>query len=303
MTAKRLQIISLMLAIALLMGGCGRSAAPPPPSYPSINVYVQEPLSLASLPLAVAQKLGLYANQHIRVKWVSHPQNASLWVETAGRHYPILGLVAQKPDAVLVAPRSDPHFRLRSLNHMPVAYSSGAMPWLPIISSIFKVHRVVPSSLDTIPIKQMAAVWRDYELPWAVVTLSEWQTLQKEDPKTSVLAWMGGATGPIPAIVITGKSPLALPFVSAVNLALWYINTSSARAVAPLAQNANIPITREIELIRLSQKYQLWPATVVVSRSVYQRQVSLLGVQSSWPSYDNAVNRTVSNEAINRLPG
>jgi hypothetical protein len=250
----------------------------------------------------VAQKLGLYANQHIRVKWVSQPKNASLWVETAGTRYPIVGLVAQKPDAVLVAPRSDPHFRLRSLNHMPVAYSSEVRPWLPILTAIFKAHHVVPSNLDALSIRQMTAVWRDYELPWAIVTLSEWQVLQKEDPKTSVLAWIGGATGPIPALVIEGKSPLALPFVSAVNLALWYINTTSARVVTSLVQNPTIPSTREAKLIHLSQTYQMWPATVVLPRSLYQRQVNLLGVQSLWPSYDLAVNRIVANEAINRLP-
>ncbi len=302
MISKRLQGTSLMLTMALMMSGCGRSTAPPPPSYPSIKVYVQEPFSLPSLPLTVAQKLGLYANQHIIVKWVSHPLNASLWVETAGSRYPILGVVAQKPDAVLVAPRSDPHFRLHSLNHMPIAYSSAALPWLAVISSIFKAHHVVPSNLDAIPINHLTAVWRSYELPWAVVTLSEWQILQKEDPKTSVLAWMGGSTGPIPAIVIVGKSPLALPFLSAVNLALWYINTSSPRAVASLVQNTNIPSTREIKLIRLGQRYQMWPATIVLSRSLYQRQVSLLEVQSTWPSYDIAVNRAVASEALNRLP-
>lgn len=299
---RRIFALAMGLVALTIFAACGTPPSPPPPTYPAIKVYVQNFSSIALLPVRIAQDLGFYQSQHVTVQWVSSPSSASLWVEGPGLHYPIDGWVTQQPDAILLAPRPDPHFRLRSLAHLPIIYCRGLDTTLPIVSAVLRAHHAIPSSLEPMSESKISSLWADHQLPWAIVSLRMWRKLTREAPSTSVLAWFGASTGAIPVNVISGNSQETLAFMSAVNLGLWYLNTTPAAQIANLLKTSQKNPGLAPPVIKMAQKHNLWPLTVVLPQSAYQRAVLLMVPSALWPSYKTSVNTKIAEEALTRLP-
>lgn len=293
-------LLKMLLCIVLscALTACGTARRPSPEvAYPVVTVYVQPSTNLSTLPLQVAQRLGLFAQQHIRVKWVRHQDEATLEVGHAQPPHPIDGLVTQKPDLVLVAPVADPHFRWRSLTHLPVFYAKGAATLEPYLKAVMAAHQVVPEELDALNFSQIMDRWQQKTLPWVVVTLQDYFQLRGAVPHSTVLAFIGASTGSVPVTVITGTSPHALAFVSAVNLALWYLHTTSPESIAQLLR-ADRPNPFLGSVVKRALHYQYWPTTVVLTPSLYQRGQRLLAPLGPWPPYTTRVDAKLAEAAL-----
>ncbi len=297
MTLRKIFTCALLSCV---LAACGTTPKPgPQASYPTVRVYVQHPQNLGMLPLRVAERLGFFSQQHINVDWVSTPNDAPLRVENAGVHYPIDGLVMEKPDLLLVSPLPDPHFRLYSLNHLPMVYARSEAAWVPYLKAVLVQHHVIPTTLTALGISQIKEHWQQNTLPWVVVSLTEYYQLRHVVPHTTILAFLGAATGPIPVTVITGVNKNALAFVSAINLALWYLYTTKPDVIASLL-SPSTPTTGRI--LAQALHYHYWPNTVVITQSLYQRGQSLFGTAKSWPSYATSVNVKLAQAALTHWP-
>ncbi len=290
--------ILLCIALSCALTACG-TATPRSPkvSYPVVRVYVQPSTTLSTLPLQVAARLGFFAQQHIQVEWVRHQDRATLQVGNGETPYPIDGFLTQKPDLVLVAPIADPHFRWRSLTHLPIFYAKHVGPLVPYLRAVLASHQVVPEAFTALNLSQITERWRQKTLPWVVVTLKDYFQLRGAVPGSTVLAFIGASTGPVPVTMITGTSPHALAFVSAVNLALWYLHTTSPESIAQLLRTDK-PDPSLGPAVKRALHYRYWPTTVVLTPPVYQRGQRLLTPSGPWPSYSIRVDAKLAEAAL-----
>lgn len=290
--------IILCLVLAFGLTACGTAVRPKPETtYPALTVYVQPSTSLSILPLQVAERLGLFAEEHIRVEWVHRQSDAALYVGTIQAGYPIDGMVTQAPDLVLIAPVADPHFRWHSLTHLPIFYARHATPLAPYLKAVMAMHHVVPEALTALSFSQIMERWRQKSLPWVVVPIQDYLRLRETAPHSTILAWLGASTGPVPVTVIGGTNSHALAFVSAVNLALWYLHTTSPESIAQLLRTDK-PDPRLGLAVQRARHYQYWPTTVVLPLSLYQRGQRLLAPSQSWPSYATSVDAKLAEAAL-----
>lgn len=294
--------VLILAALASLLSACGSVTRPhPKASYSAVAVYVQHPQSLGMLPLKVASRLGLFSQQHLQIDWVKSAQHAAIQVANIGSQYPIDALVTQRPDLVLVAPFPDPHFRLHSLTQLPIVYANSETSQVPYLKAVLSLHHVVPKPLSAMGLPQITASWRQKVLPWVVVPLVDYYQLKRVVPHTTILAFLGASTGPVPVTVITGANKNALAFVSAINLALWYLSTNKPQTIAHLVSDSGAsPFS--VPIIKQALHYQYWPTTVVLTPSLYQRGQSFLPKSSSWPNYATSVDVKLAEAALTHWP-
>lgn len=293
-----------LAAFCITLAGCGQHAQPrpAPAPYPVLTVYWTPSSPVLSIPVYLAESLHLFADQHLSVQWSTNP-GVPVSIATPSRHWPIVGLIASRPDSILVAPSPDPHFRLRTLKHLPVVYARSESSMLPIIQHALAIEQVTPSSYTALPFSHIEQLWRKNQLPFGLVNLSQLQTLKRLDPKTTVLSWLGASTGAIPTLVVTGPpGPKLVRFLTALNLALWYLHTHRVRDVQSLIQNRLSLSSRQTDqLIRQGLYYDIWPTTIVPVPADYRRGRALMsyGPQpESWPPWEQGVNATAARQAL-----
>lgn len=293
MTLSSIHLGRIRRGAILLCGGVTLSACgthtPPRTVKPGPTVWVHWSAhrSVDALALDLAVKLQLFA--HIQVK--TTPRIAPITMGAPGQHWPIVAVLSQRPDAYLVAPIPDPHFRLRALSHLPVYYSQQeAINW-PLNQRILHDQRAIGVTGHPLPFSKIQKLWKQRHLPWVIVTLRQWLTLKQSMPHSVVLAWLGASSGPIYQTVVT--APKATPHLAAVlrglDLALWYIHTTPARNVATiLSPVVHQPLAQVIEEIRIAKRQDYWPPTVVPSGPAYFRTETLW--QDKWPAYTTGVS-------------
>ena len=289
--------IATVVILAGSLSGCGgpqRQAVPP--SYPVIRVHIAPNAGLSELPLTIAQKLGFLAHEHVQVQW--RPANESgVDIGPAGSAWPLVGYLSIRPDLILVAPNPDPAFRLRSLDHLPLAASQATASERSLAEKILAMHHAHLSHWSVMPTNMIEQLWSHHHLPWVLVNLGQAQRLKTIDPSTVVLAWLGASTGPIPNWGITVKRPNIpiVQFLSALNLALWYLHTTSPKTLAQkLSGNQPNPVLAR--LIRKAQRYQYWPLTTLPDAPTYNRRRTMWN--PSWPSFTQAVDTKAARQAL-----
>ncbi len=281
------------------LSACGISFrhAKPQAQTQIITVHVNQSASVSALPFRVAERLGFFTQNRLSVVPAS-PSRAEVVIGPAGKNWPIVGYVSIRPDMVLMAPIPDPQFRLAALNHLPMLMSADLAQEKPWLEKIFAAHHATISGWTTLKPRRINALWRLHHLPWVLVTLQEAQHLRALDSKSVVLAWLGASTGPVPSWVVTSKhtGPAVAHFLNALNLALWYLNTTpAANAASDLSSAAN-NLIRSTWLIKAAQHYQYWPVTTFPNQNTYDRRRAMWN--SDWPAYQTAVNAIPADQAL-----
>ncbi len=282
---------------AATLTACGtpsqKSAQPP---WPTVKVSVNTDSSLLTLPIQIAQNLNFFSREHIRVEIVQNSV-ASLYVSHSPKVWPLLGNLASKPDLFLIAPAPDPHFRLKALNHLPLCFAANLKSDDPLIRSIMALNQTHPY-LEALSFGQIENLWKKRQLPWAIVDLSQYLRLDQQGPHSVILNWLGASTGQIPMVIIAGRSPNTVEFLRALNLALWYIHTSSPTTIAHVLNSTRQKFWRQ--QIVMGLHYDVWPPTTYISPQEYNRGRALYGLisQETWPPYYSGVDAQLSRQAF-----
>ncbi|WP_053961069.1 hypothetical protein [Sulfobacillus thermosulfidooxidans] len=283
--------------LTLTLTACGQhTPKPPQPSWPIVRVSVNVSSPFLALPLYIAQNLHLFQDEHIRVDIVS-ANHSELMIADTVKSWPVLGSLASRPDMFLVAPAPDPHFRLRVLDRLPVEYADNLHISIPLLQSIMTLNRTHPY-LETVSFRHIQNLWKQRHLPWAIVTLQQFYQLHQQDPHTVILNWLGASTGAIPALTISGHSKDSVQFLRAINLALWYIHTSSPKTIAGILSNPQEKFLPQ--QIAQGLHYGLWPVTTYISPSEYNRGRALysLSTKDTWPPYYAGVDKDLATQAL-----
>lgn len=285
------------LAISVTACGAHKHAPHSKPPTPVVRVHVADPGSIAALPFRTAEALGLFAHEHVRVQITSRAQ-AQMVVGPAGKGWPVLGYLSIRPDILLMSPIYDPQFRLAALDHLPMVSSTAINQAKPWAEKILALHHVTASTWTTMTPAQIQQLWRRRHLPWVLVGLEEAQRLRAVDPKSTVLAWLGASTGPVPNVVISGQdsTPAATRFLSALNLALWYLNTTPASKTASALNQASPGFQW---LVQSARHYQYWPSTTFPDQPAYNRRRTRFNPE--WPAFAAGVNPKPARQALARL--
>ncbi len=288
----------LALVMLTTLTGCGQKPnKTSKPSVPVIRYALNTSSSLLTLPLQIALKLHFFEDEHIQVKRVP-PLHADLAISESRPEWPVIGCVASRPDLVIASPVPDPHFRLRALNRLSVVYAANLNSSLSLVRGVMNLNRTHPS-FSSIPFRRLATLWAQHRLPWAVVSLKQFFTLRRKDPQAVILNWLGASTGPIPVVTISGQSPHSVQFLRALNLALWYLHTSSPHTITQvLAGNSSNPFLDQE--IQTGIHFDLWPQTTLVSPQEYNRGRALYGLGNPevWPPFFSGVNTQLSRQAL-----
>ncbi len=288
----------LVIGLLAVFTGCGQiSHKAAESSFPVVRYALNTSSTLAALPLQVALKLHLFQNERIQPK-ISARAKANLVVSESNPSWPLIGYLGSRPDLLIISPGPDPHFRLRVLNHLPVVYAANLRPYLGLIHGVMNLNRTDPS-FHSAPFRHLETLWKEHRLPWAMVSLSQYFALRQKDPHSVILNWLGASTGPIPVITISGHSTHSVQFLRALNLALWYIHTSSPEQIAHVVGDN----PRDLVLTQAIQKamhFDLWPETTLISPQEYNRGRALygLGTRDIWPPYFAGVNAKLSRQAL-----
>ncbi len=286
------------MAATLALTGCGQRT-PSPSAHrhdPVLTLHISVPGTLAATPVKVAQTLGFFRQEHLNVHDVAH--HAELRVELAGSGWPIDGYLGMRPDVVLVSPIPDPHFRLAALNHLPMVITPAVAAVEPLAVKILTAHHATVSRWSTMPYAQVKSLWKDHHLPWALVSLQQAAELQSIDSGTVILAWLGASTGPIPQVVVAGEAPHAelVHFLRALNLALWYLNTTPAAQVSHILFPSPQGAAAVTQVLSAARHYQYWPVTTFPDSQSFQR--ARTDWFPTWPSYGQAVHPAAGRQAL-----
>lgn len=290
--------IPAILAATLALTGCGqRRPSPRAKRHDAVlTLHISVPGTLAATPVKVAQALGFFHQEHLDVQEV--PRNAELTVELAGSRWPIDGYLGMRPDVVLVSPIPDPHFRLSALNHLPMVITPAVAAVQPMAAKILMAHHAAASRWSTMSYAQMKSLWKNHHLPWALVSLQQAAELQSINSGTVILAWLGASTGPIPHVVVAGEAPKAqlVHFLRALNLALWYLNTTPAAQVSQMLSPSPQGTAAFTQVLSAARHYQYWPATTFPDSQSFQR--ARTDWFPTWPSYTEAVHPAAGRQAL-----
>lgn len=297
------KLFSLATILSTTVVGCGPSQQPKNLThYPTVTVSVRSTTSLSSMPVVAALKMGFFGQEHIHVV-LSPGQKANIEIRAAGKKWPIQGVIMQRPDAFLVAPTPDPHFRLRSLNNLPLFYAKSQAGNLPFIEAVLDLHAIQFASLHPLSTDDAVRLIAHRELPWAIMSLKHWQHVRQKNPMASILSWYGASTGPIPVDVVTSSSPYTPRFLAAINMALWYLHTTSPRKINT-ALYGNHSRT-ETQIIAQAQQYGFWPQSVYPYQKLYERGRHLMSLSHTsslfWPQYSQGVQSEAANQAFSLL--
>lgn len=300
---QRIVIVTLlMIALILtLAAGCGPSSPKPPKNALSaITVYVDPSDPVAQVPVQLAVDLGFFRDHRLNIILDRQPHGADIRVAPIGPRWPIVGYITVRPDLLLVAPTSDPHFRLRALDHLPMPASTNIRTQTPLADAILRAHDAVLSHWSMLPMQTITSLWRRHQLPWVLVTLPQAAHLLAIDPHTMILAWLGASSGPIPSWVVS--APTASPalidrFLAALDLALWYLNTTPAWQITSVLRVNHHAVSAW--MIKRALQYGYWPATIFPTSSAYNRR--RINWNPTWPEYDEAVDTRPASQALGEV--
>lgn len=286
--------LGILLAFLILWVLALRPKTPPPPPPLTVGIAPQHPVM--NLPVYLAERI-----QPSAFRLASGAEPNALRIGPAGSAWPILGVVAQRSDAVLIAPEPDPHFRLAQLNQLPVAYEKGRPLLLHTTELVLHLHRV-NARLEALSPPHLDQLWRLGTLPFAVVDLPTLVELSALKKTTTVLAPLAASTGPVTAWVMTGSPANAEGVLHAINLSLWYLKSHSTTRVGEVLNGADgLSAVQWQRLAELGQKYRIWPGSTLPQSQLYQRLKRLeanLAPQSPWPPYAQAVDTAAALKAL-----
>lgn len=290
-----------ILMLSLIFAGCGPAPSPPPAAQlPPVPVSLSSPTPLLALPVYVADRLGLFRDQGIEVHFV---RSAAIRIQLAGSEWPVVGTLAERPDAFLVAPAPDPHFRLRALRDLPIYYAREIAREWPTVQTVLAHHQVTHPQGEMLSMSQIRQLWKNRHLPWAVVSLSDFYRLRTVNRETTVLAWFGASTGDFLHLVVTAapQTPHLTTVLSALDIALWYLHTTAPSKIADLFADA--PPTPRAGISRATIQsaltYGFWPVTVLPTRPAYQRAAHFSEkAHRPWPSYLTGVQLDPAQAAL-----
>jgi hypothetical protein len=298
---KRILTLLMIVLFLTMMVGCGpTSKGPRPIALPTITVYLDHSDPAALVPFQLADDLGVFRTQGLRVRLEHQPSGADVMISPVGQHWPIVGYVTVRPDLLLLAPLADSQFRLRALNHLPMPTSTNLRAQANLVEKILATHQAVLSHWTMLPMSTITTLWRHRHLPWVLVTLPEATRLFAIDPHTAVLAWLGAATGPIPSWVVTAANApptLVDRFLAALDLALWYLNTTPVRQIASVLRTHHASVSPW--MLKRALHYGYWPTTVFPTSSAYNRCRDTW--DPNWPVYEEAVDPHPAEKALGEV--
>lgn len=219
---------------------------------------------------------------------------------TATRSFPVDGVVAWRPDAVLLTGSPDESFRWADLKHVPElpvgGLGAGAMAWL---QAVLWDHGVAATRVEPLSVLNARRLFAERHLPWLVLPLQDALPLMKNGAYAAT--FLGASTGPVPVLIVEGVSPALSRVLAALNQADAVIATSSPRALAGLvAQDyPGIDRTELQSLIATGQGLGLWPPTTFLAEDVYGRgRALLLPIGVVWPDYSAGVRNDAEQAAF-----
>jgi hypothetical protein len=298
------RIISLIgffsLILMLSLSACGpiRSRTAP---LAVVRVHFDSQSALAEIPLAVANRLGLFRQQGITVQ-AGTADRSAITIGPAGHAWPITGVLTQGLDGLVAAPHADPGFRLAALRQVPIAYTRGDRALAFTFQIVMHQHQIDDYMLEPLDVKEVMTLFTRGHLPYVLVEATLWARLASGQPDAHILAALSAASGPIPSIVVTGSDGALPNFLAALNLSLWYIETEPA--VTVWNQLPPRLHTHEIlTVLQLADRYQWFSPSTVPDRQRYQRGQALWSALGHpWPSYYRAVNARPALTALSLTP-
>ncbi|MDA8192968.1 MAG: hypothetical protein M0Z53_03065 [Thermaerobacter sp.] len=301
--ARGVRILGMLLALAVVTA-CGNHPAVPPPAKnppPQVSIQFSVPTRLSALPFLVAEQMGFFTGITVRPS----PAPASIRVGAPGGHWPIVGVLAERPDAFLAAPSPDPHFRLRSLRQLTIYYSPVETSNWPLVSRVLDHHYAFGAVGYSLSFGQIERLWSPRHLPWALVSLSQWMQLKASHPDTTLLSWIGAATGPIYHLVISAdpNTPHLAAVLRGIDLGLWYVHTTRARLLAKLMASVyHQPVGRLAAEIAAARAMNFWPEAIIPTEPPYTRTAVLMSRQPPpwWPAYPTGVNPRPAESALSQ---
>lgn len=286
--------------LLLLLVGCGPSPPRQKIGLATLTVYVNQGDPVPLVPLRVAEDLGFFHANRLRVAIVHQRAQAAVRIEPIGMSWPTVGYLTIRPDLLLLSSTPDPQFRLSALNHLPLPASINLTPQKPLVEKILAAHHAVLSHWSMLSNPTIQALWRRHHLPWVLVPLSEAAKLYILDPHTVILAWLGASTGPVPSWVVASphaSQTQVAHFLAGLDLALWYLHTTPARHIAQVLHNSQHPINAW--MLKTALHYHYWPVTVFPTASAYNRRKEVFN--PDWPSYSGAVDPKPASQVLGTL--
>jgi len=294
---RLLAAVGLALALPGL-AACGRA----PVSKPSarlkvLPVHIAVPNGISLLPLWVAQATGVWSQAGYRVVPVAR---ASLTIGPAGQ-WPLLGVVAWRPEWCIVTRLPMEFFRWRDLAHIPVLPVSGVpADARPVVQAILTEHGVDGVTWDFLAPTDAVRLFEQGRLPWllAPLVLAEDLTLHHQG---YLAAFVGAATGPMPALVVAGHGAGAVTLLAGLNQALMETEELPASRLAHIlhAHMRAVPTAVLAAAVNTARGLSLWPPTVYPDTATFtagQQLMQSVGIE--WPPYSAAVDSGPARRAF-----
>jgi len=284
----------------LALAACGRTPAPKPSSrLKTLPVRIAAPTGISLLPLWVAEATGIWSEAGYRLVPTAR---ATLTIGPAGQ-WPLLGLVAWRPEWCIVTRLPMEFFRWRDLAHVPVLPVTGVpSDARPVVQAVLTEHGVDGVTWDLLPPGDAVRLFEQGRLPWLLAPLVTGETLVLHH-HGYLAAFVGAATGPVPAVVVTGRGPGAVTLLAGLNQALLEMEEMPAHRLARIlhAHMPAIPVPVLTAAVDTARALSLWPPSVYPDTATFltgQQLMQSVGV--AWPTYSEAVDNGPARRAFAR---
>jgi hypothetical protein len=289
-----------LVLLALGLGACGVPSAKTS-STPRLSVHIAESSRFAALPVDLSQALGFFRQQGIRLQQTS-AHRASLTVGPIGGRWPVVGIVNRGLDGFVLGAVKDPGFRLTALNQVPVAYPKNDPALALAFRALMRIHHVTDFLLEPLTPTHMLRLWQSGHLPYVVANAALRYHLLRSDPQGVTLVVLSATTGPMPSLVVSGRSHVLPQFLAGLNLALWYLETHTPQQVWSILP-PRLRTAQSLSFIEEADRHHWFSPTTVPSHRDYDRARAFWqNVGVHWPTYYRAVDMQPSLIALSLTP-
>ncbi len=292
-------VLGLVLVLWLGASGCGPVSRPKPPrpALPRTRLTVTLAGSpLLALPLFVAEHAHLLREYGLSIRLAA---DGPIYIGPPAA-FPLDGLVAWRPDAVVLTPGPDAPFRWTDLKAWPklpvAALDQSESAWL---AAVLADHGLAGIPLERFSLPDALRLLAHHHLPWLVLPLVKAQGLLARGAYAA--GFVGASTGPVPALVVEGHGAGLERLLAALNQADSLIASTPAATLAKMTARAYPGLARAVltTLIATGQGLGLWPPASFLGRDVYERGRHLRILAGiAWPDYSAGVKSAPELQAL-----